>query len=61
MRLQSKFADGIRGLCMYGQKLLRDDASAVLFYEVGTMADVDPINVLVANTTQNPVNTKAIS
>lgn len=61
MRLQSKFADGIRGLCMYGQKLLRDDASAVLFYEVGTAADVDPINVLVANTTQNPVNTKAVS
>lgn len=60
MRLQSKFADGIRGLCMYGHKVLRTDASAALHYEVGTAADVDPINVLVANTTENPVNTKAV-
>lgn len=59
MRLQSKFADGIRGLCMYGQKLLRDDASAVLHYEIGTAADVDPVNVLVKNTVDNPVHTKA--
>ena len=59
MRLQSKFADGIRGLCMYGQKLLRDDASAVLYYEIGTAADVDPVNVIVKNTTDNPVHTNA--
>lgn len=45
MRLQNKFADGIRGLCVYGHKVLRDDASAALYYEVGTAADVDPINV----------------
>ena len=29
MRLQSKFADGIRGLCVYGDKVLRDDATRV--------------------------------
>ena len=45
MRLQNKFADGIRGLCVYGDKVLRDDASAALYFEVGTAADADPINV----------------
>ena len=58
MRLQSAFADGIRGLCMYGSKVLRDEAIAVLYYEIGTAADIDPINVLVANTAENPVHTK---
>lgn len=57
MRLQSSFADGIRGLCMYGSKILRDEAIAVLNYEVGTDADIDPINVNVTNT----VNTKTAS
>lgn len=58
MRLQSAFADGIRGLCMYGSKVLREEAIAVLYYEIGTAADIDPINVLVANTEANPVHTK---
>ncbi|NCB99950.1 MAG: hypothetical protein EOM34_04605 [Clostridia bacterium] len=58
MRLQGAFADGIRGLCMYGDKVLRTDASVALYYEVGTAADVDPINVRVANTEADPVHTK---
>ena len=60
MRLQSKFADGIRGLCVYGDKVLREDASAALYFEVGTAADVDPINVKITNDTKNPVNTKEV-
>ena len=36
---------GVRGLCMYGSKILRDDGIAVLYYEIGTAADIDPINV----------------
>lgn len=58
MRLQNKFADGIRGLCVYGDKVLRDDASAALYFEVGTAADADPINVKITNDTKSPVNTK---
>lgn len=61
MRLQNKFADGIRGLCVYGHKVLREDASAALYYEVGTSADVDPINVKITNDTKNPVNTKEVT
>lgn len=58
MRLQDAFADGIRGLCMYGAKVLREEAVAVLYYELGTAADIEPINVMVANTEDNPVHTK---
>lgn len=61
MRLQDKFADGIRGLCMYGDKVLRDDASVALYFEVGTSADIDPINVKITNDTANPVNTKEVT
>lgn len=61
MRLQSKFADGIRGLCVYGDKVLREDASVVLYYEIGTSADDAPISVLVSNTDKNPVHTKTVS
>lgn len=61
MRLQNKFADGIRGLCVYGHKVLRDDASVALYYEVGTAADVDPINVKITNDTKSPVNTKEVT
>ena len=61
MRLQNKFADGIRGLCVYGDKVLRDDASAALYFEVGTAADADPINVKITNDTKSPVNTKEVS
>ena len=61
MRLQNAFADGIRGLCVYGDKVLRDDASAALYYEVGTSADIDPINVKITNDTANPVNTKEVA
>ncbi len=61
MRLQSKFADGIRGLCVYGDKVLRDDASAALYFEVGTAADVEPINVKITNDTKTPVNTKEVA
>ena len=61
MRLQSSFADGVRGLCMYGSKVLMADAIATLYYEIGTAADIDPINVLVSNTAENPVNTKQIT
>lgn len=61
MRLQGSFADGIRGLCVYGDKVLRDDASAALYYEVGTSADIDPINVKITNDTANPVNTKEVA
>lgn len=61
MRLQNKFADGIRGLCVYGHKVLREDASAALYYEVGTAADIDPINVKITNDTKSPVNTKEVT
>ena len=61
MRLQNKFADGIRGLCVYGDKVLRDDACAALYFEVGTAADADPINVKITNDTKSPVNTKEVS
>lgn len=61
MRLQGAFADGIRGLCVYGDKVLRDDASAALYYEVGTAADIDPINVKVTNDESNPVHTKEVA
>lgn len=61
MRLQDKFADGIRGLCVYGHKVLREDASAALYYEVGTAADIDPINVKITNDTKSPVNTKEVT
>lgn len=61
MRLQSKFADGIRGLCVYGDKVLREDASVALCYEIGTSADDAPISVLVSNTDKNPVHTKTVS
>lgn len=61
MRLQSKFADGIRGLCVYGDKVLREDASVALYYEIGTSADDAPISVLVSNTDKNPVHTETVS
>lgn len=61
MRLQSSFADGVRGLCVYGDKVLRDDASVALYYEVGTAADVEPINVKITNDTKSPVNTKEVT
>lgn len=61
MRLQTAFADGIRGLCMYGSKVLRSEAIAVLYYEIGTAADIEPINVKVANTAADPVNTKEVT
>lgn len=58
MRLQSAFADGIRGLCMYGSKVLREEAIAVLYYELGTASDIEPINVAVTNTVKTePVTT----
>lgn len=34
MRLQTAFADGVRGLTVYDAKVLRDDAIAVLFYTI---------------------------
>lgn len=34
MRLQGSFADGIRGLCVYGSKVLRQEAIAVLNYQL---------------------------
>ena len=60
MRLQTSFADGIRGLCMYGSKVLRDDAIAVLFYNVVPTDQVAPTKVEITNTTSNPVNTKEV-
>lgn len=60
MRLQTSFADGIRGLCMYGSKVLRDDAIAVLFYNVVPTDQVTPTKVEITNTTSNPVNTKEV-
>lgn len=61
MRLQDAFADGIRGLCMYGSKVLREEGIATLYYELGTAADIEPINVKVANTAENPVHTKEVT
>lgn len=61
LRLQSSFADGIRGLCMYGSKVLREEAIATLYYKLGTSSDVDPINVKVTNTDAEPVHTKEVA
>lgn len=61
MRLQNSFADGIRGLCMYGSKVLREDAIAVLYYNVVPTDQLSPTKVLIANTTENPVNTKEVT
>lgn len=69
MRLQSSFADGVRGLCMYGSKVLRDDAIAVLFYNVVPTDQLVPTKVEIVNEktkveitndTSNPVNTKEV-
>ena len=61
MRLQTSFADGVRGLCMYGSKVLRDEAIAVLFYNVISTDQVTPTKVEITNTTANPVNTKEVA
>ena len=61
LRLQTAFADGIRGLCMYGSKVLREEAIAVLHYTVGTIDDIPPTKVEITNTTDNPVNTKEVA
>lgn len=61
MRLQSSFADGVRGLCMYGSKVLREEAIAVLFYNVIPTDQVSPTKVEITNTTANPVNTKEVA
>lgn len=61
MRLQSSFADGVRGLCMYGSKVLRDDAIAVLHYNVIPTDQMGVTNVKVVNTSADPVNTKEVT
>lgn len=58
MRLQSAFADGIRGLCMYDGVILRPEAIAILHNTVGTIDDIPAAKVVVTNTPENPVNTK---
>ena len=45
---------------MYGSKVLRDDAIAVLFYNVVPTDQVAPTKVEITNTTSNPVNTKEV-
>lgn len=50
MRLQSSFADGVRGLCMYGAKVLREEAIAVIHNTIGATGDVTPTRVEVTNT-----------
>ena len=61
MRLQNSFADGVRGLCMYGSKVLREDAVAVLYYNAVPTDQVVPTKVEIANTKENPVNTKEVT
>lgn len=61
MRLQGSFADGVRGLCMYGSKVLREDAIAVLLYNVVPTDQVAPTKVEITNSTSNPVNTKEVA
>ncbi|MCS6132650.1 hypothetical protein DWV13_13595 [Clostridium botulinum] len=61
MRLQTSFADGVRGLCMYGSKVLRDDAIAILNYNIVPTDQVVPTKVEIANTKENPVNTKEVT
>ncbi len=59
MRLQSSFADGIRGLCMYGAKELRTESIAIMYYEVvPTDQAMKTVRVEVANTEDNPIPTK---
>ncbi|NFO71981.1 hypothetical protein FDC51_17850 [Clostridium botulinum] len=61
MRLQNSFADGVRGLCMYGSKVLREDAIAVLYYNAVPTDQVAPTKVEIANTKENHVNTKEVT
>lgn len=61
MRLQTSFADGVRGLCMYGSKVLREEAIAVLFYNAVATENTGITSVKVVNTTSDPVNTKAVT
>ncbi len=61
MRLQTSFADGIRGLCKYGAKVLLGEAIVVCNYEIGTAADDVPTKVTIANTAEDPVNTKEVT
>lgn len=59
MRLQSSFADGIRGLCMYGSKELRKEAIAVMYYTViPTEQAAKTVKVEVTNKIDNPIPTK---
>ncbi len=60
MRLQNSFADGVRGLCMYGSKVLREDAIAVLYYNVVPTDQTTPTKVEITNSASNPVNTKEV-
>lgn len=61
MRLQNSFADGVRGLCMYGSKVLRDDAIAVLYYNAVPTDQTTPTKVEITNSASNPVNTKEVT
>lgn len=59
MRLQTSFADGIRGLCMYGAKELRTEAIAIMHYTViPTEQAAKTVKVEVTNGTDNPIPTK---
>lgn len=59
MRLQGAFADGVRGLCMYGAKELRTEAIAVMYYDViPTDKAAKTVKVEVTNGTDNPIPTK---
>lgn len=61
MRLQNSFADGVRGLCMYGSKVLRDEAIAVLYYNAVSTDQLAPTKVEITNSASNPVNTKEVT
>ncbi len=58
MRLQGSFSDGVRGLVLYGRGVLRPNAIVTAQVEI---VDEPATQVVVANTTAAPVNTKEVT
>ncbi len=58
MRLEGSFADGVRGLMVYGTGVLRDKSAVTAQIEY---VDEPATQVNVINTTDAPVNTKEVA
>ena len=58
LRLQDTFADAVRGLAVFGATVLKADCVATYTVEV---VDAPADEIIIGNTTDNPVNTKAVT